>query len=208
VIVDRYLIFSSWLVAQQPLLDLTESIATFLAEETEWRAPYGQDKHVQVQEKYYLQNTRSPDGTPPWGQPLDYRSGNKRARQQIAEREAGTIEAGFPAIWRNPYDGQEYVPDDALSQENRAKVLLGIARFVGRFSPEAGILTYRFPGRYDRRRQIISYARKTGYGAPLYYAGRGSSLAPDSRELFGAVYFVKEVEGVRLHLEEAHFGFW
>ena len=282
---ERYLILSSWLVSRRPLLELTESIAAFLARETGWRAPYGQDPHVQVQELYYLTNTRAPDGTPPWGKPLAYRSGgNKKARRQIAEREVGTIQAGFPARWRDPYvrsppiyhnygsgvdlliqqdpgeptfylvqirfydtalwfappsiaeviydaydfvrkyrqelgyelnkgprfhrfDGQEYLPADELSRENRERVLLGLAAYLHRYSPEGAILTYRLPGNYDRRRKIMSYPEKTGAVAPLYFTGPGISIAPRSLELYDATYFAGDVQGVTLYLEEEHFGF-
>lgn len=101
---ERTLIFNSWLTANMDLLALSETVASFLVNNTQWRAPLGNDRYVKVQEEYYLASTWSLDNTPPGGQPLDYRKGgNVLARQQIREREVGKIQINFPAYWRNPY---------------------------------------------------------------------------------------------------------
>lgn len=101
---DRALIFNSWFISHEPLLSLSESIANFFVDETDWRAPLLQDSSVSIQERYYFKETQSPEGGPPWGDPLDWRKGgNALARRQISQRKVGTLRLGFPSVWRNPY---------------------------------------------------------------------------------------------------------
>jgi hypothetical protein len=41
----------------------------------------------------------------------------------------------------------------------------------------------------------------------MYYLGKGVTISPKSLGHFDASYFVKDIEGVQLHLEEEQFGF-
>jgi hypothetical protein len=282
-VVDRYLILSSWLSSQLNLLELGEAIASFLVAQTDWRTPYTEDKGAQVPELYYLKSTWSPDGSPPWGKPLDYRQGgNEKAREQISQREVGKIKIGFPTKWRNPYvlnkavyqplgpgvdifveqinqpdffvkivfyysamwfsppsiaeviydsyhfvreyrdkfgyelnkgdtyhyfDGQEYVAKKELSQENRQKVIIGLARYMREFLVKAAVLTYQLPAKLNPTNNTISFSKEMEYVSPMYYLGQDASLSTKSAKAFDASYFVGEVEGLELHLEEEHFSF-
>lgn len=103
--------------------------------------------------------------------------------------------------------GQSYIIDEQLSQENRLKVIDGIAKYLHHFLPKAAILTYYQPAQYDYHQKQVSYPKSIEFAPSMYYLSEGITISPKSLAHFEATYFTKKVEDVELHLEEDHFGF-
>ena len=110
-------------------------------------------------------------------------------------------EAAVQPSWVPAAYGKMYVAEQAISRQNRLRLIRGIARFIHAFAPPAGALHFGGTTRYDPAKGLLSLPPPEK--RLLYYTAPGVHPRPEAPQHF----IERELEGVRLQLEEEHFSF-